>query len=104
MRLLKEKAAQSGVPVELVPALVEAAYRKLVEGDKEGHDQVLAGALAELSRRVDGVVLAQASMARVLPRLPEAEQGRFTSSPALAMERVREWYGVDPGGRPGLKT
>jgi len=37
----------------------------------------------------DVVVLAQASMARVVATLPETEQPRFLSSPRLGMERVR---------------
>ena len=71
------------------PLLVEAAYHRLMAGDKEGHDAVLAEALAELATAVDVVVLAQASMTRVLHRLPEAERERFLSSPRLGMERVK---------------
>ncbi len=88
-RLLRHKAEVAGKPVTLVPALVEAAYRALMAGDQEGHDRVLAEALAELAPRADVVVLAQASMARVLPRLPEGDRARFLTSPRLAMERVR---------------
>jgi hypothetical protein len=43
-----------------------------------------------LAERVDAVVLAQASMARVLPRLPEELQGKFYTSPRLAMLQVEK--------------
>lgn len=89
-RLVRAKAAEAGKTVEVQPLLVADAYRKLMEGDREGHDDALAAALAELAPKVDVVVLAQASMARVLPRLPEAQQAKCLVSPPLAMERVRE--------------
>ncbi len=96
MALLREKAEQAGKPVDLVPMLAAEAYRKLLGGDKEGHDEAVAAALAELIGTVDCVVLAQASMARVLARLPERLRGRFLSSPRLGMERVKQrWEGAN---------
>jgi Asp/Glu/hydantoin racemase len=90
LRLLKSKADESGVEVEFVPVLAEEAYKRLIAGDKDGHDEVLAEVLAQLIEQVDVVVLAQASMARVVRRLPEAVQDRFLTSPSLGMERVSE--------------
>lgn len=90
LALLQAKAAQSGRDVALKSLLVSEAYQKLIAGDREGHDTVLAEALTGLAETVDVVVLAQASMARVLPRLPEALQAKFLTSPRLAVERVKE--------------
>ena len=90
LELLQAKAEQSGRDIEVTPLLVSEAYQKLIAGDREGHDTVLAEALTKLAETVDVVVLAQASMARVLPRLPEALQAKFLTSPRLAIERVRE--------------
>lgn len=87
--LLRAKAEQAGREVTLEPCLVNSAYQKLMTGDREGHDATLAEALEDLAGRVDVVVLAQASMARVLPRLPEAMQAKFFTSPRLAVERAR---------------
>lgn len=89
MRLLQAKAAAQGKTVELEPALIADAYQKLLAGDAAGHDAALVAALAALAGRVDVVVLAQASMARVMPQLPEALRDRFLSSPRLAMAAVR---------------
>ncbi len=89
LRLLESKAAALGKEVHLQPLLVEEAYRRLMAGDPAGHDRVLGEALGGLARSVDVVVLAQASMARVVATLPEDEQRRFLSSPRLGMERVR---------------
>ncbi|HEX8683635.1 MAG TPA: aspartate/glutamate racemase family protein [Ardenticatenaceae bacterium] len=90
LALLRRKAEEAGKEATVEPLLVDAAYQKLLAGDREAHDEILAEALAGLAERVDVVVLAQASMARVVPRLPEAQQGKVLSSPRLAMERVRE--------------
>jgi aspartate/glutamate racemase len=88
-RLLQAKAEAAGKQVEIIPLLIEGAYQKLMSGDREGHDNLLVEKLQDLARRADVVVLAQASMARVLPAIPEAEREKFMSSPRLAMERVK---------------
>jgi Asp/Glu/hydantoin racemase len=89
-RLLLERAALAGKAISLTPALAGAAYQRLMAGDREGHDAALAEVLLELAPQVDCVVLAQASMARVLPQLPETQREKFLTSPRLAMEQVRQ--------------
>lgn len=87
-RLLLDTAKHEGCEVRLVPALVSSAYEKLLSSDKEGHDRDLAVALRELAGQTDIVVLAQASMARVLDSFGEEEKKRFISSPRLGMQKV----------------
>jgi len=89
LRLLRASAAAAGRTVAFEPLLVDAAFQRLAAGDREGHDRLLAVALEELAGRNYVVVLAQASMARVLPSLPDSLQGRFLSSPRLAMEQLK---------------
>jgi aspartate/glutamate racemase len=88
LRLLQEKATQAGREIQFMPHLIDSAYQKLMAGDPAGHDQDLAAALTELAAQTDAVVLAQASMARVVSKLPENQQARFLSSPQLGMQRV----------------
>jgi Asp/Glu/hydantoin racemase len=88
-RLLRAKAKAAGKQVEFTPLLIEGAYQKLMAGDRDGHDNLLVEKLGELARTVDVIVLAQASMARVLPRLSAADQVKVLVSPRLAMERVQ---------------
>jgi glutamate racemase len=88
-RLLRVKAQTAGRQVEIHPLLIEGAYQKLMAGDREGHDNLLVEKLKDLARTMDVVVLAQASMARVLPRLSLMEQNKILVSPRLAMERVK---------------
>ncbi len=90
LNLLEEKAQESGRSVALQPLLIEGAYAKLMAGDAAGHDQALADGLSALIAVCDRVVLAQASMARVLPCLSEEVRSRFLTSPRLGMERVRQ--------------
>ncbi len=87
-RLLQAQARKLGKQVEVKPVLVQGAYAKLMAGDKEGHDALLVQALSKLAQTVDVVVLAQASMARVVPQLSQADQAKFLTSPRLGMERV----------------
>lgn len=87
-RLLAETARAQQRAVEVTPVLVEGAYAALVAGDRERHDELVAAALARAADEADHVVLAQASMARVLPRLAPRQQARCLASPELAVERV----------------
>lgn len=89
IELVQSKAEAAGLDIEIVPVLADSAYQKLVSGDKAGHDADLAWALAELAASVDVVVLAQASMARVIPTLPPAEQRKCLSSPRPGVEQVK---------------
>jgi Asp/Glu/hydantoin racemase len=76
--------------IEIVTHLCEGAFAALKAGDLERHDALVRAGLTALLPRVDVVVLAQASMARVAEALPPQVAGDrpILSSPRLAMERV----------------
>jgi Asp/Glu/hydantoin racemase len=88
--LIKAKAAEQPGDYQIESILVSEAFERLMAGDRPGHDALLAAALEAFARQVDVIVLAQASMAQVVDKLPEAIRGRFLSSPRLGMERVRD--------------
>ncbi len=88
-RLLEAKAKSAGKTIEIRTALAESAYQKLMSGDRDGHDSDLMQVLVEIAKETDVVVLAQASMARVLPSLPAEIQDKFLTSPRMGMERVK---------------
>jgi aspartate/glutamate racemase len=90
MRLLKEKATNFNKKVDFQSELAEEAYQYLITGNKDGHDKALSKVLSNIAREVDVVVLAQASMARVVSTLPIEQQEKFLSSPQLGMENVRQ--------------
>jgi Asp/Glu/hydantoin racemase len=89
LALLEAKAVARGKKVRLESVCASAAYERLLAGDVEGHDKLLAETLYELAERVERVVLAQASMARVLGNLPQTLQAKFLSSPRLGMQAVK---------------
>jgi Asp/Glu/hydantoin racemase len=58
IRLLRTAAVAAARAVTLTPLLVPDAYRKLIAGDRDGHDVALVQALLEVAPTVDLVVLA----------------------------------------------
>jgi Asp/Glu/hydantoin racemase len=89
LKLLQDTARNLGKQLDIKPVLAEEAYERLVNGDKEGHDNVLVEALSNLMKEVDVVVLAQASMARAVGKLPEHQQDKFLTSPEHGMRQVK---------------
>lgn len=89
-QLLQAQAGALGKTIETELVLVEDALSALLSGDGTTHDRLVKEATLKLAGRTDVVVLAQASMARVLAVIPEAERPvPILSSPHLALERIR---------------
>jgi Asp/Glu/hydantoin racemase len=87
--LISRRAQVAGKQIELTSRLCEGAFEALMSGDGAKHDTIVAAVLKELAKSVDVIVLAQASMARVVDALP-AEEKRvpILASPALAIEHL----------------
>jgi Asp/Glu/hydantoin racemase len=89
--LVERRGRDAGKPVEVVSRVCEGAFDALAAGDRDRHDELVREGLRELAAGVDVVVLAQASMARVVDAPPEAERTvPVLSSPRLGMQRVAE--------------
>ena len=87
--LVRQKAA--GRTVKVVDRLCNGAFDAVMSGDGDTHDSIVSAALLELMREVDVVVLAQASMARVLATMdPVSLSVPVLSSPELAVRRVAD--------------
>ncbi len=85
--LVCRRALAAGKEIELVPVLCEGAFEALMSGDAATHDQKVGDALKKLSNEVDVILLAQASMARVVDTLSEADKKvPILASPPIAME------------------
>lgn len=90
-RLLNAAAQRAGKSVELLPALRTDAYDALLSGHPERHDSLLIEVATELAAQgVDGIVLAQVSMARLLPKLKHAVPVPVFSSLPASLNRIRE--------------
>jgi Asp/Glu/hydantoin racemase len=88
VRLIRATAAARGREVEVVPSLCAGAFEAVIAGDTARHDAMVSAALAGLLETVDVVVLAQASMARVVASLPPGSTP-ILASPELALRRAR---------------
>jgi hypothetical protein len=86
--LLRGTAIAMGKEIELVPLLREVAFTALTSGNPAEHDRILLEALDDLDGQVDVVVLAQASMARLVDTLPQSWQSRVLASPDLAVAEL----------------
>ena len=87
--LLRHCAQRVGKDVELVLALRADAFAATRSGDGTRHDAIIGEALAELAGTVDAIVLAQASMARVVATLDPGVLGvPVFSSPGSGMARL----------------
>lgn len=89
--LVARRAREAGKDVEVVSRVCDGAFDALAAGDRDRHDELVREGLRELIADVDVVVLAQASMARVVETLPETERTvPILASPRLGMQRVAE--------------
>jgi Asp/Glu/hydantoin racemase len=88
VRLIHAKADGAQRPIEVVEALAEGAFQALLDGKAELHDSIVTRTIESLSGRVDVIVLAQASMARLIPALAGLDVP-VLASPQSGVEAVR---------------
>lgn len=91
--LLVERAIAAGRDVDIDPELCEGAFEAVLSGDTARHDELVSAALRGLRDRVDVVVLAQASMVRVLTQMDMSKGAPVLSSPELAVRSARAVLG-----------
>ncbi len=85
--LVRRCGEAAGKAIELTARLCEGAFEALMGGDPAKHDAMVADALRELAGQVDVIALAQASMARVVDGLAEADRRvPILASPPLAVD------------------
>ena len=87
--LVRRRAHAAGKTIELTSRLCDGAFEALMAGDPANHDALVAAALRELSAQVDVIILAQASMARVVGELAEADRRvPILASPGIAVDHL----------------
>ena len=96
--LVRSAALEAGRPVEVVECLFEGAFEAVLAGNTATHDRLVSEALTGRMRDVDVIVLAQASMARVVAALPaDAVPAPVLSSPESGVRQVREVFDLGAG-------
>lgn len=94
--LLQEEAARLNRTIEIKMVLVEGALPALVTGQDALHDRLVKEATLELAKSMDVIILAQASLARVVAQISESEcQAPVLSSPHLALEQLRSILAIE---------
>lgn len=89
--LIRRVAAERGREIEIVEHLCEGAFEAVMAGDGATHDRIVGEGLTQGMAGVDAIVLAQASMARVVASLPEgAVAAPVYASPELGMLHARD--------------
>jgi Asp/Glu/hydantoin racemase len=83
--LIAQTAESLGRSIVIERVLAPGAYEALMRGDQAAHDEAILAAMKEAAGRSDAIVLAQASMARVVPGLPEADRDKVLASPPFAV-------------------
>lgn len=87
--LVERRAALAGKEIELTSVVVDGAFEALMSGDAAKHDTLVADALRKLSTQVDVILLAQASMARVVDTLSEEDKRvPIVASPPNAIKYI----------------
>jgi aspartate/glutamate racemase len=84
--LIRHVAQREGKPAQVDAVLVEGAYEALRAGNGDEHDRRVGTALKELLSRADVIVLAQASMARLLAALPTPPAVPILTSPVSGLK------------------
>ena len=89
--LIQRVAVDAGRTVEVRTRLCDGAFEALRAGDEARHDEIVRDGVRALLGWAEVIVLAQASMARVVDSLTDEERATpILSSPRLGMERMRE--------------
>ncbi|MEW5980044.1 MAG: aspartate/glutamate racemase family protein [Acidobacteriota bacterium] len=89
-RLLTDAAQEAQVEITLVPELIDLAYEALLSARTAEHDRLLLDGMERLVRKnVDVIVLAQVSMARILPQAQERFSMPVLTSLDTSLSAVR---------------
>lgn len=89
LSLLRMEAERRKRRIRLTEALFAEAFEALAGGDTAAHDRIVCAGLEKLCRRCDTIVLAQASMARVLKLITPPESVRILVSPESGVKQMR---------------
>jgi Asp/Glu/hydantoin racemase len=90
VRLVQSKAAEIDKDIKVVEGLAEGAFQALMGGNPDEHDALILSTAKTIADKVDVIVLAQGSMARMQEKLQQETGKPVLSSPLLAVQLVRE--------------
>ena len=90
VRLVQSQAKKIDKSVAVVEGLAVGAFEALMSGDAEKHDALILQTAKDIADKVDVIVLAQGSMAKMQDKLAQATGKPVLSSPRLGVQEVRD--------------
>ena len=88
--LVRRRAQAQNKTPDIISHLCEGAFEAVRSGDTDTHDHIVTEGLRQLISQVDVIVLAQASMARVVDTLSDTEKTvPILSSPRSGVKAAR---------------
>jgi Asp/Glu/hydantoin racemase len=84
--LIQSKANEAGRSISIEQRLCDGAFSVLMSGDREKHDLLVVEQAVDLANTVDLIVLAQASMSRLVDVLQEETGLTVLASPRLGVD------------------
>lgn len=93
-KLLLKKAEMKNKKVELTTELCSGAFDALSNGDLSVHDKLVLEGIRRATKSTDLVVLAQVSMARIMPQIKDIQIPILTSLRS-GVEQVKPVFALD---------
>ena len=90
-KLLRTMSEERNKQIEIVEGLAEGAFQAVMSGDRETHDKLILEASKAVAEKVEVIVLAQGSMARMADTLSEVSGKRVLSSPLSGVLGVKKY-------------
>lgn len=91
--LLRAKAESKGKTVQVTAELCKGAFEALSRKDTATHDQLVLEGIRRTAQTTDLIVLAQASMARIVPQLGDQFKVPILTSLRSGVEQVKPLLG-----------
>lgn len=88
-RLLKLAASEAGKEIEVTTVLCTEAFKAILAGDVEKHNEILVKEIEKLSETVSAIVLAQVSMSALEPHLKNTKVPVYNSG-RTGFDKARE--------------
>jgi Asp/Glu/hydantoin racemase len=97
VNLIERQAKEQGREAVVEAVVVEGAFAALQAGNGAEHDRLVLAALEDLLARSDVVVLAQASMARLIGALAAPPRVPILTSPLSGLTAARDHLAAGEG-------
>ena len=93
-RLIEKKAAEAGKKITIERTLCPGAFDALISGNKDEHDRIVMEHVSQLAEKVEIIVFAQSTMARLLDKMDKDLAERILTSPERGVRQTREVLGL----------